>query len=215
MSDKLDELNAKNFQEVCRLLHGLEFFPFFGTLLGLVRRKELIKGDDDVDFYVGESDRQRVIDRLIGTEIVIDLDAPINQSPCFLQGVRTENGEKSYVDFYFFQSPPGKNYLVERWNFSGRWRRKFNAIHVPVPLIYPLQTVNFLGSQVQLPYDPEGCCSFLYGINWKTPLAKKFEYKLTIVSNKPFVYKNKIINKIGILILKIMLLLINPRRFWR
>jgi hypothetical protein len=215
MSDKLDQLNAKNFQEICRLLHGLEFFPFFGTLLGLVRRKELIKGDDDVDFYVSESDRQRVIDRLGGTDIVIDLNAPINQGPCFLQGVRTQNGEKSYVDFYFFESPPEKNYLRERWNFSGRWRRKSNAIHIPLTLIYPLRDSIYLDRQVPFPNDPDGCCEFLYGKAWKTPLAKKTQYKSIILANRPFVYRNRILSKISVFFLKVALSIINPERLWR
>ena len=41
-------------------LRNVEFFPFFGTLLGLVREGKPIASDDDVDFYVNISDYENV-----------------------------------------------------------------------------------------------------------------------------------------------------------
>ena len=41
--------NAQNLKEVLPLLEGMEYFVFYGTLLGLVREGDILEKDDDID----------------------------------------------------------------------------------------------------------------------------------------------------------------------
>ena len=49
--------NRENLLFVAELLNrsGINWCVFFGTLLGLVRDGDVIKGDDDIDIYTDES----------------------------------------------------------------------------------------------------------------------------------------------------------------
>ena len=46
------EENENNLLFIIKILKDIEYFIFFGTLLGVVRDNSLIDGDDDVDLYV-------------------------------------------------------------------------------------------------------------------------------------------------------------------
>ena len=50
--------NINNLRVVCELLNQkkIEYFIFYGTLLGYCREKNLLKRDDDIDCYVGEEE---------------------------------------------------------------------------------------------------------------------------------------------------------------
>ena len=50
--DKLQKLNYQNLMTVSPLLKNIEYFIFYGTLLGIIRGNNIIKGDDDIDFLV-------------------------------------------------------------------------------------------------------------------------------------------------------------------
>ena len=44
--DKLQKLNFQNLIIVSSLIKKIEYFIFYGTLLGIVREKNIIKHDD-------------------------------------------------------------------------------------------------------------------------------------------------------------------------
>ena len=44
--------NAQNLKEVLPLLEGMEYFVFYGTLLGLVREGDILEKDDDIDIIL-------------------------------------------------------------------------------------------------------------------------------------------------------------------
>ena len=49
IDQKYNEINLK---ELLPLFEKLEYFVFFGTLLGLIRENELLEYDDDIDFLI-------------------------------------------------------------------------------------------------------------------------------------------------------------------
>ena len=57
--------NQENLFFFTNILKNIEHFVFFGTLLGLTRDKQLIEGDDDVDFYINLKNRNELIKVLI------------------------------------------------------------------------------------------------------------------------------------------------------
>jgi phosphorylcholine metabolism protein LicD len=44
--------NRDNLITISKLLEDIDYFIFFGTLLGLTRGQDLIEGDDDIDIFV-------------------------------------------------------------------------------------------------------------------------------------------------------------------
>lgn len=179
------EFNCLNFVTVVEKLADYEYFPFFGTLLGITRENNIIKNDDDIDFAVACCHRQDVINAFHGSPINIDLEAVVNKSPYFLQGNRIIDGVETYIDFYFYETSTNSKFLIERWNFSGDWENPNNAIHIPADLIYPIQKKIFLNSKTNMPFSPELCCEYLYGSEWRIPKSKDRDYKTSIVNNKP------------------------------
>ena len=55
--------NAQNLKEVLPLLDGLDYFIFYGTLLGLVREGDILEKDDDIDIMVDLKHFEELIDR--------------------------------------------------------------------------------------------------------------------------------------------------------
>ena len=53
------ETNQENLSYFCKILEGIEYFVFFGTMLGLERDGGVIEGDDDIDFYVNKKNLWR------------------------------------------------------------------------------------------------------------------------------------------------------------
>lgn len=177
--------NQANLELSLQLCDGIAMVPFYGTLLGLTRSGALIDGDDDIDFWVDQHDRSAVIAALAGSPLEIDLSAPTNQSPHFLQSSRKIDGVKTFVDFYFFENLSESASCIDRWNFRGQYQFDTNALHVPKDLVFPFKAKSYQGIEMQLPHNPEGICEFLYGSDWRTPLAKGSEYFTIIVDHQP------------------------------
>lgn len=184
------EVNRQNLLDLSNLLRGCEHFPFFGTLLGLIREGDIIAHDDDVDIYANIEVRQEVLDRLSGTEFRVDLDDPVNASRWFLQAKRLARGTESYVDIYFYEARPDLDCIVERWNFSGRWSDEENHIHIPRELIYPIGMQEFFATDIAMPADPVKCCAYLYGSEWRRPLMKRLGYSTRIANHAPRIEVN-------------------------
>ena len=55
--------NAQNLKEVLPLLEGLDYFIFYGTLLGLVREGDILEKDDDIDILVDRKHFAELIGR--------------------------------------------------------------------------------------------------------------------------------------------------------
>ena len=71
---------------VNKLNDVVQYAVFFGTLLGIYRNKNLIKGDDDIDFLIHIEDKQKIINIFKNSKLEINQELNINQSKYFLQG---------------------------------------------------------------------------------------------------------------------------------
>ena len=179
------EMNLDNLRLVSDCLKDIPHFIFFGTLLGYVREGSIIKGDDDIDIYVDRKMRKAINELLAGSEMKIRRRKEKFKTEFFAQGVRSFGEVQTFADFYCYEDNPERDYVVDNWNFHGKFKNPETAMHVPRSLLFPLQSGQMQGINVSLPADPEGCCEFLYGKNWKTPLAKGSEYTTKIVNHRP------------------------------
>jgi hypothetical protein len=171
--------NSANLRFVSSHFAPFEWFIFFGTLLGTVREGHLIKGDDDIDIYIAKKHRDEV------SKLLVNLGCTVtdNRCPYFLQVTREENGNLGFIDIYFYEVNAER--VEERYNFTGNWARPEYTLHIPLELIFPLQTTRVENVDVFIPNWPRACLEYLYGRNWQIPLAKKFQYKVDIVGNVP------------------------------
>jgi len=185
------EENFKNLIFFSNLIKDLEHFVFFGTLLGLVREKNLIEGDDDVDFYVNMNEREKLISILKLNFIVVDETLSVNKNKSFLQVFRFYNNVKFIIDFYFYDTNKDKFNIIEKWNFEGGTHIQSKHLRIPKIFIYPIKSNMINGHQFFFPSQPVLLCEFLYGPNWNVKMKKDEEYSIKVINNKPVLFKIK------------------------
>ena len=66
--------NFSNLKFFTNIIKNIEYFVFFGTLLGLTRDNNLIENDDDIDFYVNIKERDNLIKILKDHSINVNLE---------------------------------------------------------------------------------------------------------------------------------------------
>jgi hypothetical protein len=182
------ELNSLNLLEISKALYKIEHFIFFGTLLGIVRDGDIIPYDDDIDFYVDINLRTDLIIALKEYGFDVNENKWPNFSKYFLQLQIKRDGIQTYVDFYFYDQS-NKNYIIEKWNFSGNIDNVYNEMHIPKDLIFPLQTFKYRDVEILIPNKPVETCIFLYGKNWNVPLKKNIQYSNAMFFHRPIVLK--------------------------
>jgi len=185
------ELNLKNLMLLSTRMSEVEYFIFFGTLLGYLREGDLIKEDDDIDIYVNIRNRDTILNILDNLGFNINIGTTY-----FLQATRIIEEVNTFVDFYFYENNPERDYLIERWNFLFSPNDAEKHLHIPKKIIFPIKQGVIRNIKINIPYNIDACCRYLYGDHYKTPLKKDDQYKIKIINNKPITILNKnIVNK--------------------
>ncbi|MDA7520835.1 LicD family protein, partial [bacterium] len=126
--------NLKNLKDLSERLSDVEYFVFFGTLLGYCREGNIIENDDDIDFYVNIREKKKIINILQELGFSINID-----DTYFVQSTRLFEDVASFSDFYFYEDDPGRDYLLERWNFLAQPYNVSKHLHVPKKIVFPLK----------------------------------------------------------------------------
>jgi hypothetical protein len=179
--------HVESLKYVCEKIKDLEYFVFYGTILGLTREQDILENDDDVDILINSKHRDDLINIFKEGDIKIDTTIwPNNVAPYFLQA-RTVYEKKylSCVDFYMYDDSLVENHIVDRWNFTGRHFEKSNYIHIPNDIIFPIREQKFNSFFVKIPNLPKKVCRFLYGNRWVLPSTKFADYITIIHNNRP------------------------------
>ena len=190
------ELNLKNLMLLSTRMSEVEYFIFFGTLLGYLREGNLIKEDDDIDFYVNIRDQDKIVNILDSLDFIYS-----HSTIYFVQASRIIEGVNTFVDFYFYENYLESDHLIERWNFLFSPNDAEKHLHIPKKIIFPIRQGEIRNIKINIPFDVDACCRYLYGDHYKTPLKKEDQYKIKIVNNKPITILNNNTPKIPIFIL--------------
>lgn len=142
---------------------GLKFSLAFGTLLGAVRDKGVIPGDEDVDVFVW------------------DEDTLIHNIPLFqqhgLRVVRVERGKlytfrmndsTYYIDVYILREL--------RCSIWSSYCYSLNLNVTPKKFFVEYEQIDFLGIECLCPKRPETLLAFWYGNDWRIPSHDHFFY---------------------------------------
>jgi hypothetical protein len=190
--DKLSIVeNFSNLKFFANIISDLDYFIFFGTLLGLVREGNLIQNDDDIDFYVNLKERDKLINILRNNSVVVDLELSVNKNPSFLQVSREINKKNAIVDFYFFEDDLDHYNIVEKWNFEGGTNDPSKHLRVPKIFTHPIQKKNINSTEINFPAQPAYLCEFLYGKDWQLKMKKDTEYVIKVLNCKPVLFNVK------------------------
>lgn len=181
------EDNIKSLTLLAKAMVDIDYFVFFGTLLGLTRDGAPIKGDDDVDFYVNANDRDALIQKLTELDIEIKPDFP-NNSPHFLNVQKDFGDHKLSADFYFFDAESDDEYLLEYWNFTANWNNPGNILKLPKIFVYPIAVEIYGNAPIKLPNHTNLINEFLYGPNWRIPAKKHVDYFIRCVGGSPTLF---------------------------
>ena len=165
--------------------NNCEHFLFFGSLLGLVRDRSAIVGDDDVDFYVNQCHYEAVAGFLKDVGFRIRYNKAPNLTKFFIQAEGKIKNHPIRVEFYFYDSTSDDKYILEYWNFLGQTDNINKVLKVPKQLIFPIKEILLKDLFVCVPQFPEKICEFLYGNNWKIPVKKDTDYRIDVSNGSP------------------------------
>ena len=187
---KIQSQNFENLLEVSSLIKNIEYFICYGTLLGIIRDNNIIKGDDDVDFMVNFRSKKLLLKKM-DLNKAYELNKKVSNK-YFAQFIKIKKGIKTFVDFYFYLNDSKKKYIVDRHNWLGNVHEERFAIHFPKKIIFPINKKN----KFNIPKNSEKVCQFLYGKTWSIPLKKNINYRAEIVNNTPLLIRRSYLGSI-------------------
>lgn len=160
---------SRNLLETTKRLFepiGLNFYLCYGTLLGAMREKTVIKGDEDVDVFTDNE--------LLLFESLPYLHANGLRLIRYIPGntYSFRINDDGYIDVYILRP-------IKWWSPWSLYCYKLEIRVVPKSYFREYVPIDFLGVQCMCPKDPEKLLAFWYGDTWRTPISgHKFYYEV-------------------------------------
>ena len=153
----------KNFKCVFESI-GIPFYLAYGTLLGAVREKAFIKGDNDIDVFTTD-------EKLLYNSLPI-LSEKGFRVVRIMKGrlYSFKNSSDCYIDVY----------ILRKLCFLNPWSTYcYNLEHFAVPKRFfkEYQDIDLYGETYRCPKNPEALLEWWYGKDWRIPQSKKGIYE--------------------------------------
>ena len=166
INPEIAKKNLLDFKKVMDM-YGIRYGLMFGTLLGAVREGGFIVYDEDIDIFVLEEDRDKVLNALFDLDRLGLKVARYND-----ENLLSIMREDEYIDLYFYKK-----------TFT---KRRSGANCLDAKLLENTETIAFMGEQFPVPANPEQTLCILYGEDWRIPNkeGKAANYPLDIKIKK-------------------------------
>jgi phosphorylcholine metabolism protein LicD len=177
-----DIANKENLSHIIKLINELDYFLFFGTLLGDIRENDVIKNDDDIDFLVNLNEIGLLENILINNGYSITV-----KEKFFISFYNININEAHTIDFYLYYLD-GDNVIIPK-SFYGNnaLKLKRHYLILDINLFFPpLKNIN----GAKIPNKSKNIISILYGEKWNQKLIKNIQYFIYFKNNIPKVTYN-------------------------
>jgi hypothetical protein len=142
----------------------IDYFAFFGTLLGIIRDNLYIPWDTDIDLILNISDKDKVIKILSENKIFDRYFVEIDENKITIN-YSTIN--KSHLDLFFFNIKNNKLNFIDK--------DLFDSIDFNLEYFYPIKYDTFESFSIRIPNNPEIILNNLYGEFCLLIIEKKYE----------------------------------------
>ncbi|AET73375.1 hypothetical protein EMVG_00089 [Emiliania huxleyi virus PS401] len=156
-------------QETCRELltlwvglareARLVYYAYSGTLLGVMRHRDFVPWDDDVDLCVDASDMQRFM------QLPLPADVQLHPSPKGACYRLTLDGRAGFVDLFPVTVSEG----MVQYSLAAA-RELFPQDTAPEGDVFPLRSGQFGDFCLPIPRRSERCLERMYG-DWRSPVV--------------------------------------------
>ncbi|GHV08878.1 hypothetical protein FACS189485_20870 [Spirochaetia bacterium] len=145
--------------------HKLDFYLAYGTLLGAVRDKGFIKGDEDIDIYITDEEKLlSIIPELHNNDIKL-----FRYKKKYCSFIYTD---RCYIDIYFL-----KPY---KFSFFGLYCLSLAGYATPKKYFKETEEIEFLDALFKCQKSPQKILQFWYGKTWNVPIRghKGYPYEV-------------------------------------
>jgi len=130
--------------------------------------------------------RDELINIIKSSSFTLDIPgAPANNPDCqYIIKARQEiEGELATIDFFLYDDEGGKkDCILQRWvpgyPDGGSRCRDGQGVSFPREMLFPITSGQIQNVPVKIPNDPEACCRFVYGEDWRTPLEHRLSARI-------------------------------------
>ena len=169
-SDCFLQHGSEVFRKTCEVLNkeGIQYWPEFGTLLGIVRDNAFIKHDFDFDFGVYVQDLNRVKELLLANGFSLLYHYHGVNRPDIQELTFVYNGV--HVDFFGFNTIDENS--IACYVFESLYKPQKQPLYKIRPIVFPpfkLVKSSFSNVSIMLPEDTTTHLTVSYGKNFMTP----------------------------------------------
>ena len=163
MDREISKSNILDFKKIMDTL-DIRYGLMYGTLLGAIRDGDFIPWDEDIDIFVLEEDRKKVLNTLFHFEKIGMKVARYRGH--YISIIR--NNE--YIDIYFYKKTLNN-------------KRREGDFEVDARFLEKTEFIEFFGEKFMVPSNPKELLTFLYGDDWHIP-KKNVKPKLNTLDRK-------------------------------
>jgi len=143
---------------------NIDYFAFFGTLLGIKRNNSFIPWDTDIDLIININDKEKIINIFKENEIFKKYYVQISNEKITIN-FSTIN--LSHLDIFFYKIKNNKIYFIDK--------DLFNSISFNLEYFYPSKKEIFESYLIKTPNDSDSILKKLYGDSYLNNVEKKYE----------------------------------------
>ena len=140
-----------------------KWFIAYGTLLGIVRSKSCIDGDDDIDIVCDLNDYEKLKDILVKEGFELDFGHGINESRLIIK--TRESSDLASIDFYM-------TVVDENGNFNDMWEKVIWS-NCYLKNSKNFNEINWRDTKLNLPNNYFKKLKKRYGFFWRIPQKNK------------------------------------------